>query len=109
MGYFAELAAEHFREEIERIRNEKDFDGKHSIPLNHLFPMGFMLKYTSFSSIFDFIEKFPYKVQAAAEIDALPKDEIDSFISKHTSFETWESMQSIALNIVINSEDELGF
>lgn len=71
-------------------------NGSHSVSFNELFYDGFMQSYTDFSSIDDFVEKSGYDFSNMESID---ENELDSFIRKNSTFDSWNSMKSKAAGL----------
>lgn len=70
-------------------RKAKELEGQRTVDLSELFNNKFMISNTKFSSFDDFAEasKFDW-----SDIEAIPEVELDIFISKTSSFSSWEEM-----------------
>lgn len=71
-------------------------DGQNNVPLEELFPCHFMLRYTDFNSIEHMLDKSGYNIRSQKDLDNIPSDEWDDYISKNTRFNTWNEMMSAA-------------
>lgn len=77
-------------------RNAKRFDGEHTVSFDDLFTPSFMLKYTSFDSIDEFVESSGFDFQNQEEND---ESSLDEFVRENTSFDDWHSMQEKAAEL----------
>ncbi|WP_069997741.1 hypothetical protein [Cellulosilyticum sp. I15G10I2] len=71
-------------------------DGEHEVTFEDLFVEDFMASCTQFSSIDELFEKSPFVVNSPEDFEAIPDDELDTYISEVTQFESWEDMLSEA-------------
>ena len=67
------------------------------ISLTELFSSKFFQSHTSFMDLNDFFIKAGYNIQSEADIEAIPQDEIDSFVKLHTKFENFHDLHKHAV------------
>lgn len=75
-------------------RRAHELDGQHSI--EELMPPAFISRSSTFASVKELFEASPFKTESGEDFEAIPDDEWDDFISKHTSFASWQDMQESA-------------
>ena len=80
----------------EMERQARTLDGKHDVPFDELFSSSFMQKYTSHPNFGALLVAGGYDVNSKADFEAIPDDEWDVHISKHTRFSSWSEMQKKA-------------
>lgn len=51
-----------------------------------------MTTYTQFSTIDLFFDASPFTLETQDDLDAIPEDELDVFVSQNTSFNSWQDM-----------------
>lgn len=84
-------------DDLEELQeNAQDLDGENEVPLGELFNDGFMQKYTDFDSIKEFFKASPWAVESEDDLEAIPEDEFDEYVSQHTRFPDAEEMQGKA-------------
>lgn len=76
----------------ELSKKAQGLDGKNDVPLDELFPYGFMRRYTDFNSIDEFFEVGPWTVESEDDLEEIPEDEMDEYVDDHTRFPNWEQM-----------------
>lgn len=78
---------------LKQLQKDSDgISGDNEIPLKDLFTPTFMTKYTKHSSINSFFEASPFTLESQEDLETIPEDELDSFVSKNTSFKSWQDM-----------------
>ena len=88
-------------------KGAEDLNKTKQVPFDELFPVSFMQKYTSFSSIDKLLESGGFNATSQEEFESIPDDEFDRHIATTTTFEHWEAMLSEATSqYVLN---KLGF
>lgn len=85
----------------------REIDGENEIPLVELFPPSFMQKYTDFQDIEEFFDQSPWNVESQDDLEAIPQQEFDSYVSDTTQFDSGEEMQGKAVEEW--AAKELGF
>jgi hypothetical protein len=86
-----------FGKEIKKLQKRVEEASKpESVSFNILFHEGFMSKYTNFSSIDEFFEQSPFKVETEEDFEALDQTEFDKYVAEHTKFKDWNDMLSTA-------------
>lgn len=78
------------------VQNAKKLDGQHDVQLGVIFNEGFIQSHTKFSSIDDLFEKAGFKVESKEDFDAIPQEDIDSFVRDNTNFEDFNEMYKSA-------------
>jgi len=74
----------------------QELDGENEVPLSELFTDEFMGLYTDFESLEEFFEESPWEVESGDDIEAIPEDEMDSYVAEHTEFPHTDGMTSKA-------------
>ena len=87
--------------DLERELTDREHDaevtgGTPDIPLTELFPVGFMTKYTDFSSLEAMVQTSGFEIASRGDVQNIPASEWNDFIARHTQFSTWEQMQQTA-------------
>ncbi|WP_249870721.1 hypothetical protein [Oceanobacillus saliphilus] len=77
-------------------KNAKSVEGDNHVPFNEMFNTSFMKKYTDFTNIDSFFDASPFTLETQEDLQAIPEDELDIFVSENTSFNTWQEMLSKA-------------
>ncbi len=72
------------------------------IPLSDLFNKEFMKEHTSFESFDKLLTAGGYGT-TTEEFEAIPDDEFDDYIRKHTDFDNWKEMQESAITEYMDS------
>jgi hypothetical protein len=88
--------------QMEKAANK--LDGTNEVPFGDLFPISFMRKYTSFSSMDELLIAGGFKVECQEDFEAIPDDVFDCHIAKTTKFKTWEDMLNEATSRYISQE-----
>lgn len=83
--------------ELRRLeRNAKELSQTTEVTFNELFTAAFMNKHTSYSSIDELLDAGGFDAKTSEEFEKIPEEALDQFVSKVTSFSTWEEMLSEA-------------
>ena len=77
-------------------RNAEATGSTPEIPLTELFPVGFLTKYTAFSSWEELVQTSGFEIASREDVQNIPEAEWNDFIARHTQFSTWEQMQQTA-------------
>jgi len=78
-------------DELEKqLEQLADLEG--GVPMEELFTSEFMLMYTEFGSFEEFIEASKWTVENQEDFEAIPGDDFDEYVEKHTEFSSWEAM-----------------
>lgn len=85
----------------QQIKNAGKLNGENEVSFNELFPDSFMKRYTNFDNIDIFEEKSKFNWK---DIENIPDNELDSFVSKNTTFKNWEGMLNTATQLWVNKE-----
>ena len=88
-------------DEVKRNLEEKkckieELNGKHDVPSRDLFSPEFMEEYTSFNSINEMYHADGFKIESKEDMEKIPNEIWNEFISKHTQFADWDEMQKQA-------------
>lgn len=78
------------------IKNAKELESEREVRMDELFSPEFMRNCSSFTSFDEMVDSSGFKVESKEDFKAIPDDEWDDFISKNTSYKTWEQMQQEA-------------
>ena len=73
-------------------KNAKKLSNTKQVSFQELFPASFMKKYTSFSSMEEFLYEGGFDVQSTEDFEAIPEDLFDKYIASTTNFKSWEEM-----------------
>lgn len=85
------------QKELKRMADRaKELDGSHKVPVSDLLTDDFMSKTTEFLNAQEMFDSSGFKIESQDDFAAIPDDEWDAFISKRTSFSTWQEMLSQA-------------
>ncbi|MBL1267698.1 MAG: hypothetical protein COA87_008105 [Halomonas sp.] len=76
--------------------NMERLSGQSEVKLANLFHPEFMSNCSSYTSFEALVEASDFTVESAEDFAAIPDDEWDAFISKSTSYASWEEMQKAA-------------
>lgn len=76
--------------------NAQAMDGEHAVPLTELCPPFFMAAHTEFDTVEAMFESSGFMVETKEELEAIPDEEWDAFISRVTEFSDWKRMQEKA-------------
>jgi hypothetical protein len=71
-------------------------EGRHSVPATEMFPDEFILRNTDFQSLEQFFNASSWRIETAADLEAVPDAEWDEYVKMHTRFGSWEEMQRAA-------------
>mgnify|MGYP003384897349 CR=1 FL=1 len=77
-----------FRRKLEQIKQ---------VSLGELFNPEFMAANTDFQSVGEMFERSGFKCDSLEDVEAIPDEEWDAFVSANTRFETWSGMRELAL------------
>ena len=84
---------------------EKNTNGlKSEVPFKDLFTREFMGRYTSFSSIDDYLKAGGFKADSQNDFKSIPQDALDRYVSVTTKFRNWESMLKAATENYISKK-----
>lgn len=71
----------------------KNIDGENSVPLTELFTDSFTQSHSNFNSFDEFAISSGFDF---SDIESIPENELDTFISENTNFNSWKDMLSAA-------------
>ena len=67
-------------------------NGKTEVSFEELFTESFMRKHTNYSSIDEFFEAGGFRIRSNDDLDAIPELTLDAYVSKTTSFRSFQDM-----------------
>lgn len=73
-------------------KGAKELSKTSHVSFEELFPVSFMRKYTSFSSMDELLDAGGFKVESQEDFEAIPDIEFDKHIRENTRFKSWEDM-----------------
>ena len=92
MGFKVE-GLDKLQKQLEQMqRAARALHGTHEVKLNELFPSGFMLKHSKFSSFDALLNASGFTVNTKEDFEAIPDNEFDEYIRSVTTFCNWQSM-----------------
>lgn len=77
----------------------EEMNGKHNVPMTDLFTNTFMSENTTFSDAQTFFDSSGFDFNSQEAFEAIPQEELDSFVNKTTDFENWQEMITEASKI----------
>lgn len=87
-----------FKEKLTELSNRaKALDGKHQVMLKDLMSPAFIAGCSTFSSIEELFAASNFKIEAQGDLDAIPEDQLDAFVSNHTSYGSCSEMKHAAI------------
>jgi len=72
--------------------NAENLSGSHELSAGDLFTESFMCDNTDFTEVVQLFAAGGFKVESAADIKAIPEDQLDKYIQASTNFPSWEVM-----------------
>lgn len=79
-----------FQKQLKNLSDSaKKNSGTHNVSLNELFNDSFMSKYTRFTNANEFVKESKFDF---SDIESIPDEELDIFVSKNTQFSNWSEM-----------------
>ncbi len=85
----------------------KKLQGQKTISFDELFTFSFMTKYTQYESFDEFLKAGGFEVNSQEDFEAIPDADMDTYVSKMTSFRSWQNMLDKATEQYISKK--LGF
>lgn len=79
-------------------KRTKELSKTTEIQFSELFTDSFMNKHTSYSSIDELLNAGGFDAKTSEDFDKIPTEKLDQFVSKVTSFSTWEEMLDEAIS-----------
>ncbi|MCD1651795.1 MULTISPECIES: hypothetical protein [Vreelandella] len=74
-------------------KNMEEFQSNSQVKLVDMLSPAFMAQCSTYSSFEDMLDASGFKVESAEDFAAIPDEEWDAFVSKNTSYSSWEEMQ----------------
>lgn len=85
-------------------QNIKDFEGINSIPMGDVLTDEFIQANTNFQNIEELFEKAGYKVENQADFQAIPQEDIDSFVRENSKFDSFTTLQQEAVDEFVRNK-----
>lgn len=82
---------EDLKEELQGLAERLEQAGG-ELPMTVLFTDNFMKSFTEFTSLEEFFDESPWRVESDDDFEAIPADEFDAYVDKHTDFDSWDAM-----------------
>lgn len=76
--------------------NLKRIEPQQEIPITHILSDSFIQSKTPFSSLNDLFEKGGFNVETKEDLEAIPDEDLNSFISENSEYSTFKEMISAA-------------
>lgn len=73
-------------------KGAKELSRTKHVSFGELFTTSFMKKYTSFSTLDDFLKAGGFDIESQEDFEAIPDTEFDRYIEATTKFKNWEDM-----------------
>lgn len=81
------------QKQLEKLSKEVSRASQPSeVPLDELCPRSFMKEHTSFNNIWDFLKAGNFKIESYDDIEDIPDEDLDAYISAATDFESWDAL-----------------
>ena len=77
-------------------KNAKELHGTHSVSVTDVLTPAFVSKHTRFADADQLFAASGFSANSQAEFEAIPEDELDTFIRSESSFGSWKEMLSAA-------------
>lgn len=71
-------------------------DGTHQVPFDELFSPDFMQRHSSHADFESLLKAGGYEVNSQEDFEAIPDEEWEEHIRRHTQFSSWQEMQETA-------------
>ena len=78
---------------LEKLKRMQE-DG---VSFSDLYSDDFMKAHTEYLSIYDFLGSGGFAFRTNEEFDSIPVDELNSYVSANTGFDSWNAMKDSAL------------
>ena len=66
------------------------------VTLEEFFDPEFMDRHTRFSSFSEFWEHGPWSLEGPSDLEQIPEEQLDSYVARTTTFDTWRRMRNRA-------------
>lgn len=91
------MSMENGLEGLEKLRkNAERLSGEHQVKLGDLLNNDFISECSAFKNLEELLAASGYKVESPEDFAAIPDDEWDNYIRRHTSYASWQEMQQAA-------------
>lgn len=82
-----------FKNKLRKLeQNIKELEQTTSVAFSELFTSDFMHHHTSFSSIEELFEAGNFKIDTNDDFEKISDDVLNTLVSKHTDFSSWQEM-----------------
>ncbi len=100
---FDELASK-----LNNLQTEiKNIEKGINVSFDELFTRSFMCKHTNSTNINDFLVSGGFSVKSKSDFEAIPDEELNSYVRSNSSFDTWKDMLTAATNLYIANKLKL--
>lgn len=87
-------------------KRAKELDGNREVRLSELLTPKFISENSNFQDLDELFEASDFEIESKEDLEAIPDQEWNDFISKNTKFSSWEDMQKEA--IIAYTKRQLG-
>lgn len=84
------------------ISNAEQLNGGNLVPLGEILNEDFLQANTDFETVEDLFQKAGYQIDSQEDLDTVPQEDIDVFISKNTKYATFSELMADASNAYIS-------
>lgn len=89
--------ADELKNQLEEMSSAaREIEGSNEVEFKDLFSRRFMKRYTRFGSIDEFLSESPWEVKSERDLEKIPENEFDLYVSKNTVFDNGDEMVSKA-------------
>lgn len=72
--------------------NAAKLDGTHTLGMQDVLTPSFMGRHTRFKTVDEFFDASGFKVDTQEEFEAIPEDELDTFVRTESHFPSWKEL-----------------
>ncbi|MFB9157442.1 hypothetical protein [Chromobacterium violaceum] len=83
--------------------NIKEIERNNQIKLSDLMNSQFISSHSNFSSLEELFDASGFKIESVEDFKAIPDDELNDFIGKNTTFQSWKEMEQSAVLIYMKA------
>lgn len=73
-------------------KSVKDLTENEEVPIEKILNNKFMKTYTKFESVDDFFTSGGYNINSTEDLEQIPDEDLDKYVSSVSKFKTWEEM-----------------
>lgn len=83
---------------LKKLKADLDaLQGNHPVPFLELLSPDFFAAHTRFKDFYEFFDGAGYPCKTVEDLEKVPDAELDTFITKESSFKDWQEMQEAAV------------